>query len=67
MPVVFQKYHFQIEQEIASRYYIFFILNWRLFNVRFGRFCSIWTDAYYPSCIHKAFYLSCKYDGNEHN
>ena len=24
MPVVFQKYHTQVEQEIASRYYIFF-------------------------------------------
>ena len=23
MPVVFQKYHTQVEQEIASRYYIF--------------------------------------------
>ena len=52
MPVVFQKYHTQVDQEIASRYYIFFILNWRLFNFRFGRFCSIWTHAYYPSCIH---------------
>ena len=28
MPVVFQKYHTQVEQAIASRYYIFFILNW---------------------------------------
>ena len=24
MPVVFQKYHTQFEQEVASRYYIFF-------------------------------------------